>query len=75
MSVPKGEIVVQAFIQALLSTAIFSQRLSFLLFTRSLNMDIKITGKCISQTLFDFKAYIHCPSLINTIFPVNIMVW
>ena len=41
MSVPKGEIVVQAFIQALLSTAIFSQRLSFLLFTRSLNMDIR----------------------------------
>ena len=30
----------------------------FLLFTRSLNLDIKITGKYISDTLFDFKAYV-----------------
>ena len=51
----------QAFIQALLSTAVSSQRLSFLLFAKSVNLDLQIAGKCISSTLSDFKAYIvHC---------------
>ena len=40
--------VTQAFIQALLLTAVFSQRLSFLLFVR----------KCIYGTLFGFKGYV-----------------
>ena len=49
----------QAFIQTLLSTAIFSLRLRFfLLFAKSVNLCLQIAGKCISDTLFDFKAYV-----------------
>ena len=43
----------QAFIQALLSKAIFSQRLSFLLFTTSVNLNVQIVGTCIFNTIFE----------------------
>ena len=47
----------QAFIQALLSTAIFFPKIEFfLLFAESVNLWLQIAGKCISDTLFDFKA-------------------
>ena len=45
----------QVFIQALLYAAVFSQRLSFIL-AKPVNLDLQIPGKCISDTLFDFKA-------------------
>ena len=49
----------QDFIQALLSTAIFSQKLRFFLwFTKSVNLDLNIFGICISDTLLNFKAYV-----------------
>ena len=37
------------------------------------NLDPQIIGKCISDTLFDFKS--QCLSLRNIISPANIMVW
>ena len=43
-----GKPFYQAFIQALLSTAVFSQRLSFSLFIKLVNLDIQIAGKYIS---------------------------
>ena len=52
--------------QALSSRAVFSQRLSFLLFClksqkKLENLELQITGKCLSDTLFDFKAFVvHC---------------
>ena len=51
----------QAFIQALLSTADFFPKIEFFLLAKSVNLDLQIPQKCISDTLFDFKAYIvHC---------------
>ena len=47
----------QAFTETLLSAVVFfPQRLSFLLLAKSVNLDLQIAGKCISDTLFDFKA-------------------
>ena len=46
----------------------------FLLFAKSVNLDLQIAGKCISDTIFDLKAHVCCPLLINTIFPKNITV-
>ena len=48
-------IYIQAFIQALLSTAKID---FFLVLTMSVNLDLQIVGKCISDTLFDFKVYV-----------------
>ena len=51
-----------AFVQALLSTAIFPQRLSF--FTPlSLNLGLQFASKCISNTLFDCQN-IACTSFV-----------
>ena len=43
----------QTFTQALLSTAIFSQRLSFLLFTKSVNLNLQIVGTCIFDSILE----------------------
>ena len=53
----------QAFIQAPLSTDVFFPKIEFftVLFAKSVNLDLQINGKSISDTLFDFKAYlVHC---------------
>ena len=41
----------QAFIQALLSTVIFPKDWVFALFIKSVNLDLHIVGKCISDAL------------------------
>ena len=43
----------KAFIQALSSTAVFFPKIKFFI-----NLVLRIAVKCISNTLFDFKAYI-----------------
>ena len=43
----------EAFIQALSSTVVFFPKIEFFI-----NLDLRIAVKCISNTLFDFKAYI-----------------
>ena len=48
----------QAFIEALLSTAGFFPKIVFFLLAKSVNFDLQIPQKCISDTVFDFKAYI-----------------
>ena len=72
--------ILLAFIQALFSTAVFFQRLGFLYCFAELvghqgrnflNLDPQTIGKCISDSLFDFKS--QCLSLINIISPANII--
>ena len=49
----------QVFIEAIWSTASFFPKIEFfLLFAKSTNLDLHIAGKWISNTLFDFKAYV-----------------
>ena len=36
----------------------FPKTESFLLFAKSVNLCLQVAGKCISDTLFDFKAYV-----------------
>ena len=53
-------ICVQAFIEAFLSTAVFSQRLSFftVLFAKSVNLHLQLSGKCVFDTLLHCKEYV-----------------
>ena len=63
----------QAFIQALLFTVVFPQRLSF--FTGKVsNFGPPDPWKMHFRHTFWLQS-ISCSSLINTIYPVNIMVW
>ena len=60
MEVNEFNSLFQAFFQVFLSTAIFSKILSFVnvLFAKSVNLGLQIPGKCIFDTLFDFKEYV-----------------